>query len=201
MEIAKEIETSESLRPWRWYAGALQQHHYATLMLIEVFASPGTDYAKRAWQSLDWIFQVPSCVPHIHKGRWVLEGALGIMKGYLKARKLRYPTLMDERLGTVPSSAQTPTLPQPQVMSNERASLEDMEMTSGTQAMFMDGMSYKYTEQVCNRPSVSLKSADVVFDARVLIVRLGACGWRPPRFCVPNRIFETKSKRRRFPYA
>lgn len=103
MEIAKELETSDNLRRWRWYAGALQQHSYATLMLIEVFAHPGMDYEVRAWESLDWVFQVPSCVPHTHKARWVLEGVVGIMKKYLKARKLRCPTLMDERLGIAPS--------------------------------------------------------------------------------------------------
>ena len=110
MEVAKEIETSDDLRPWRWYAGALQQHSFATLILIEVFGFPSLDYAKRAWESLDWIFQVPSSVPLVHKGRWILEGAVGVMKEYLKARKLRCPTFMDERLEIVPSSFRTPTL-------------------------------------------------------------------------------------------
>ena len=111
MEIAKEIETSGFLRRWRWYAGALQQHNYATLMLVEAFAYPGTEHAIRAWESLDWIFQVPSCVPYNHKARWVMEGAVGAMREYLKARKLRCPTLMDERLGKVSSSSPTATLP------------------------------------------------------------------------------------------
>ena len=110
MEIAKEIETSEFLRPWRWYAGALQQHNYATAMLVEFFANPGTEYAKRAWESMDWIFEVPSCIPYEHKARWVMEGAVGAMRSYLKTRKLRYPTLMDERLGIVSSSSHTATL-------------------------------------------------------------------------------------------
>ena len=110
MEIAKEIETSESLRPWRWYAGALQQHNYATLMLVESFANPGTEHAKRAWESMGWIFEVPSCVPYSHKARWVMEGAVRAMKEYLKTRNLRYPTLMDERLGIVSSSSHTATL-------------------------------------------------------------------------------------------
>lgn len=111
MEIVKEIETSEFLRRWRWYAGALQQHHYATLMLLEVFAKPGMDYEMRAWESLDWVFQVPSCIPHAHRARWVVEGAVGVMKEYRKARKLRCPTLMDERLGITTSSPRTPKLP------------------------------------------------------------------------------------------
>lgn len=109
MEIVKEIETSDFLQRWRWYAGALQQYHYATLMLIEVFAHPGTDHAMRAWELLGWIFEVPSSVPHTHKGRWVLEGAVGVMKEYLKARKLRCPTIMDEVIA--PSSPVMPTSP------------------------------------------------------------------------------------------
>lgn len=109
MEIAKEIETSRFLRQWRWYAGALQQHHYATLMLVEVAAYPEMEYATRAWESLDWIFQVPSCIPLSHKARWVLEGVVGVCKEYRKERKLRYPTVMDERLGIAPSSPFLPT--------------------------------------------------------------------------------------------
>ena len=111
MEFSKEIETSESLRRWRWYAGALQQHQYATLMLIEVFAFPGRPHEMRAWDSMDWIWQVPSCIPHIHKARWVLEGAHGVMKEYLKARKLRCPTTMDERMGIAPNSPVMPNAP------------------------------------------------------------------------------------------
>ena len=110
MAIAKEIETSEFLRPWRWYAGALQQHNYATLMLVESFAKPGTEDAERAWESMDWIFEVPPSIPRSHKARWVMEGAVEAMREYLKTRKLRYPTLMDERLGLVPMSSHTATL-------------------------------------------------------------------------------------------
>ena len=154
MEIAREIETSDSLRPWRWYAGALQQHSYATLMLIEVFASPGTDYAKRAWESLDWIFQVPSCVPHIHKGRWVLEGSVEVMKQYLKARKLRCPTHMDEMLETSSSPPPRSISSQALVITKREAGCPDVEMTSGAQKMFIAGTKYKfsgpvYTGQVC----------------------------------------------------
>ena len=117
MEIAKEIETSELLRRWRWYAGALQQHNYATLMLVEAFGYPGTEHAKRAWESMDWIFQVPSCVPYDHKARWVMEGAVGVMREYYKARKLRCPTLMDERLVKVSSSSPTAKLPKPRELA------------------------------------------------------------------------------------
>ena len=117
MEIAKEIETSELLRRWRWYAGALQQHNYATLMLVEAFGYPGTEHAKRAWESMDWIFQVPSCVPYDHKARWVMEGAVGAMREYYKARKLRCPTLMDERLVKASSSSPTAILPKPRELA------------------------------------------------------------------------------------
>ena len=110
MKIAKEIETSEFLRPWRWYAGALQQHDYATLMLVQCFANPWATYAEPAWESMNWIFEVPPCIPYPHKARWVMEGAVEAMKEYLKTRKLRYPTLMDERLGTASRSFHTAAL-------------------------------------------------------------------------------------------
>ena len=112
MEIAKEIETSELLRPWRWYAGALQQHNYATLMLVESFANPGTVNAKRAWESMDWIFEVPPGIEYRHKARWVMEGAVEAMREYLKTRtrKMRCPTLMNERLGIPPPNSHTAAL-------------------------------------------------------------------------------------------
>ncbi len=65
----------------------------------------------RAWESMDWIFEVPSCVPHNHKARWVIEGTVGVLKEYLKVRKLRCPTTMDERLGMASSSPLTPKSP------------------------------------------------------------------------------------------
>lgn len=152
MEISREIETSDYLRPWMWYAGALQQHSFATLVAIEVFGYPQLYYAKRAWKSLDWIFQVPSCVPHAHKGRWVLEGAVGVMKKYLKARKLRCPTLMDERLVVLPSSPRTPTLSQAPAEHNTRASRQDKAMNSGAQAMFVRETTYDNVKDVCISP-------------------------------------------------
>ena len=149
MEIAKEIETSDDLRPWRWYAGALQQHSFATLILVEVFGFPYLDYAKRAWESLDWIFQVPPSVPLRHKGRWILEGAVGVMKEYLKARKLRCPTFMDERLEIVPSSFRTPILAEAPVMSETRVSGLGVSMTSDAQATIKHEMIYKGAEHEC----------------------------------------------------
>ena len=150
MEVAKEIETSDDLRPWRWYAGALQQHSFATLILMEVFGFPSSDYAKRAWKSLDWIFQIPSSVPPVHKGRWVIEGAVGVMKEYLKARKLRCPTFMDQQLEIVPSSSQTPVLSEALVTSETRASGLGMSMTPDAQGTIKHEITYKDGEQVCN---------------------------------------------------
>ena len=176
MEVAKEIETSDDLRPWRWYAGALQQHSFATLILIEVFGFPYLDYAKRAWELLDWIFQVPSSVPLVHKGRWVLEGAVGVMKEYLKARKLRCPTFMDERLEIIPSSRQTPILSEAPVTSETRASGLGISMTSDAQATIKHETTYKDAKHVCNSQiyhpiSVSLpwlRSTDCLIRSRSL---------------------------------
>ena len=111
MEIAKEIETSDSLRGWSWYAGALQQHHYATFMVTYYYVNRAATSAIRAWQSLDWIFEVPPNIPHHLKAHWVLTGALEVMRKYAKARTLRCPILMDERLDTESSDPRTPELP------------------------------------------------------------------------------------------
>lgn len=178
MEISREIETSDYLRPWMWYAGALQQHSFATLVAIEVFGYPQLDYAKRAWKSLDWIFQVPSCVPHAHKGRWVLEGAVGVMKKYLKARKLRCPTLMDERLVVLPSIPRTPTLSHAPAEINTRASCQDKATNPGARAVFVRGATYDIVMDVC----ISPKILSLFLGTGLLIVKSGFDGWEGTSF-------------------
>ena len=199
MEVAKKIETSGHLRPWLWYAGALQQHHFATLMAIEVFGSPQLDYAKRAWKSLDWVFQVPCDVPHAHKGRWVLEGAVEVMKKYLKARKLRCPTLMDERLVIVASSPRTPTLSQAPTKSKTRASREDMGTTSGAQATFVHETTCGNIKQVCT-DWISPKMLGHFLGPGILTVEPGVDGWKPTGFHIPCYKKGTRFQRGSFLY-
>lgn len=98
MEIVQEIETSADLRPWSWYKGALQSHHYALLLLVEFFVYPEHPEAERAWRSLEWVFDVPHCIPRAEKGRYVVTRVRDKMDKYVKARRLRCPREMEEKM-------------------------------------------------------------------------------------------------------
>lgn len=93
MAIAKEIETSEGLKPWLWYAGALHQHHYALLMLVEFFMHPYRKGAAFAWNYLDWVFEVPpEQFTDPQKARRLLTKARNEMRAYLTAKRLHCPS-------------------------------------------------------------------------------------------------------------
>ena len=96
METVVEIETCPDFQPWLWYAGALQQHHYALLMLVEMFAFPDRRNAPRIWNCLDYVFEIPKEIPEKQKGRWVMTQVRNNMGLFVKARKLRWPAMMDE---------------------------------------------------------------------------------------------------------
>lgn len=95
MAIAKEIETSEGLRPWLWFAGALYQHDYALLMLVELFMHPYRKGAIFTWNYLDWVFEVPpDQVNDPQKARRLLTKVRNEMRAYLTAKRLRCPNYM-----------------------------------------------------------------------------------------------------------
>ena len=96
METVLEIETSPTLDTWLWYAGALQQHHYALLMLMDIFAHPDQKEAHRIWRCLDYVFEVPSDIPFDQKGRWVVTQVRDKMEQFVKARKLCCPQSMNQ---------------------------------------------------------------------------------------------------------
>ena len=86
------IETIPDLRPWRWYVGALHQHHYALAMLMEFHIRPWQEGAERAWKCLDWVFDVsPSCrgLPEQRKAQLILTDIRNEMTKYFVARKVR----------------------------------------------------------------------------------------------------------------
>ena len=56
MDRVIELETLEDFAPWRWYAGALQQHHYALLMAVEIIMNPRRKESSRIWRGLDYVF-------------------------------------------------------------------------------------------------------------------------------------------------
>ena len=94
MQLAKEIETSESSRPWLWYSGALYQHHYAFNLLLGVFKHPNSKAATTAWKYLNWAFEVPtSKVDAPQKSRWLLTVIRNEMRAYLFTKRLRYRIL------------------------------------------------------------------------------------------------------------
>lgn len=88
MDRVIEIETSQALAQWSWYAGAYQQHQFALLMLIEIFLHPRRTDAERIWHGLDYVFQTPP-MPRVQRAHWLMEYMQRQMEMYQRGRKLR----------------------------------------------------------------------------------------------------------------
>ena len=97
MDKVIEIETSDDFAPWRWYAGALQQHHYALLMATEIILNPRRKESSRIWRGLDYVFEPPP-LPPIARARWVLTQAWWKMEVYTGKRQLRAPINLEQNL-------------------------------------------------------------------------------------------------------
>lgn len=95
MESAIELETSPALSAWAWYAGAIQQYHYALLILIEIYAFPMRKEADRIWACLDYIYDVPPGMSREQKGRWIITQIRDKTNVYMSARKARAPAKID----------------------------------------------------------------------------------------------------------
>ena len=95
MESAIELETSPALSTWAWYAGAIQQYHYALLILIEIYAFPMRKEADRIWACLDYIYEVPPGMNREQKGRWIITQIRDKTSVYMGARKARAPAKID----------------------------------------------------------------------------------------------------------
>ena len=111
MECAIELETSPSLSMWSWYAGAIQQYHYALLILIEIYAFPMRKEADRIWACLDYIFDVPRNLPREHKGRWIITQVRDKTGYYMGVRKARAPAKIDSFSQQAQRSATSSTSP------------------------------------------------------------------------------------------
>lgn len=98
MEAVIQLETSPELAPWRWYAGAIQQHHYALLMLLEMQVNPRRKDAKRIMRCLDYVFQPPPTLGPVHRVRHVVIEARDKMVEYIQKRKIRAPTTAKEAM-------------------------------------------------------------------------------------------------------
>ena len=97
MDKVIELETSPDYAPWRWYAGALQQHHYALLMATEIIMNPRRKESNRIWRGLDYVFEPPP-LPPIAKARWVIAQASWKMEVYTGKRQLRVPKNLEQNL-------------------------------------------------------------------------------------------------------
>ena len=97
MDKAIELETEPDYAPWRWYAGALQQHHYALLMVTEIILNPRRKEASRIWTGLDYVFEPPP-LPPIARARWILNQASWKMEIYTGKRQLRAPMDLEHNL-------------------------------------------------------------------------------------------------------
>ena len=114
MELAIELETSPALRLWSWYAGAIQQYHYALLILMEIYAFPMRKEADRIWACLDYIYDVPRDLPREHKGRWIITQIRDKTGIYMSARKARAPATLDtfaQQAQRSATSSASPTAP------------------------------------------------------------------------------------------
>jgi hypothetical protein len=100
MESAIALETTPSLQPWVWYKGAFNQYHSALLLLVEVCNYPMRKDAVRIWACLDYIFEIPPHLAPKEKAELVVSDLAARMTVYQNMRKLKAPTLMEERLGT-----------------------------------------------------------------------------------------------------
>lgn len=102
LEAAITIETTPSLKRWRWYSGAYQQYHTALLLFAELYATPVHHQADRIWKCLDYIFELPADLERVEKARLVLSGLSSRAEVYQSLRKLRPPTAMEHRVGPRP---------------------------------------------------------------------------------------------------
>ena len=111
MECAIELETSPALSLWHWYAGAIQQYHYALLILIEIYAFPMRKEADRIWRCLDYIFDVPQGLTRDQKGRWIITQVRDKTGYYMGVRKARAPARIDGFNQQLPSPAASSASP------------------------------------------------------------------------------------------
>lgn len=97
MDAVKELETRPEFSRWHWLAGALQQHHYALALLMELLLNPQRKDAPRIQQGLDYAFEPPN-LPPLERVRWTVTKIRDRMKIYMDAKKLRAPVSLMEKL-------------------------------------------------------------------------------------------------------
>ena len=97
METIMAFETDPELACWQWLSGALQQHHYALAMLMELCMNPQRKDAPRLLRCLDYVFEPPD-LPPLERVRMIVRIIRDRMKVYVEARKVRAPVSFMQQL-------------------------------------------------------------------------------------------------------
>ena len=98
METVIQIETDPDLAPWHWYSGALQQHHYALALLLEILINPQRREGPKVIRGLDYAFEPPTGLPPLERVRWTVRQIRDRMMTYVETRKIRAPISFTEQL-------------------------------------------------------------------------------------------------------
>lgn len=102
LEAAIAMETTPSLKTWKWYSGAFQQYHTALILFAELYATPVHHQSERIWKCLDYIFELPTDLERVDKARLILSGLKSRAEVYQSLRKVRAPIAMEARVGPRP---------------------------------------------------------------------------------------------------
>ena len=165
MDAIREIETTPAFERWLWLAGALQQHHYALALLMELLLNPQRMDAPRIQQGLDYAFEPPN-LPPLERVRWTVTRIRDRMKIYMDAKKLRAPvSLMEQlRLGRAVSEP-----------SERASSAEAYASSEGTSAISM-AQSSDFTQE----------SVSSYFDSEAPQLPVSSSSHAPPVPALPS---------------
>lgn len=97
MEAVMEFETKPDFKEWHWLSGAIQQHHYALALLMELLLHPQRKDSPRILRGLDYVFEPPN-LPPLERVRAIVSDIRDRMWFYMEAKKLRAPTSLMEKL-------------------------------------------------------------------------------------------------------
>lgn len=98
MAKVEQFETDPDLSPWQWYAGAIQQHHYALAMAVELLLHPNRAQAPDILKGLDYVFEPPMNLRPLQRVRWIVQTMRDRMQTYVEARQLRAPATVKNDL-------------------------------------------------------------------------------------------------------
>ncbi|KAF2716888.1 hypothetical protein K431DRAFT_234376 [Polychaeton citri CBS 116435] len=107
MEKVITNETRPDMSVWSWYRGALHQYHGALLLLVEVYAYPMRKDAKRIWDCLDYVFDIPKQLSPKQKAELVITDLKERMEVYQHMRRLKATTKLEDRVKGVASQGQS----------------------------------------------------------------------------------------------